>query len=574
MSTSEPTPTDSGRPLRLADFPTILHALEYAAEGRSGLNFYSPKGALDLALSYRELRDAALAFAGRLRAAGLRPGERVALAAETDAAFVTAFFGCQYAGVVPAPLPLPAAFGGKEAYLDQVRGMANRAGARAMFGPPDLAAFLSEAGATLGIRLAGGYEVLPEAPPLATEERSPSALAYVQFSSGSTRFPKAVAVTHQALMANALAVAQHGLKVRPDDRAASWLPLYHDMGLVGFLLTPVGCQMSIDLLPTRAFARRPLLWLEIISQNGGTLAYSPSFGYALCARRAETASPAGLDLSRWRVAGIGGDMIRPQVLETFAERFAAVGFRQEAYVASYGMAEATLALCMAPLGRGLRTDAADVERLERDGEAGPGPGRLRSFVLNGPALPKHAVQVRGEDGDVLPERRVGRIFASGPSLLREYLDDPAATAEVLHTDGWLDTGDLGYLLDGELVVTGRVKDLIIVNGRNIAPQDLEWSAEAESGSLRSGDACAFSVDDGDLERIIILVQARSRDMEARDALRADLTAHLRSRHGVETEVVLVPPHSLPLTSSGKLSRSRAKRMFIEGSFRPMHASAD
>jgi fatty-acyl-CoA synthase len=397
----------------------------------------------------------------------------------------------------------------------------------------------------------------------------PDGLCYLQFSSGSTRFPLGVAVTHKALMANVSAIGVHGLKVAPADRAVSWLPLYHDMGLIGFFLSPMACQVSLDLLPTAAFVRRPLLWLDLMSRNGASVSYSPTFGYELCARRAETMSLEGLDLSNWRAAGIGGDMIRPGVMNAFAERFAAAGFDPSAFVASYGMAEATLALSFAPLDRGLKAERLDMDVLERDQIASKANGsasRPREFALCGPALPGHELKVRDPDGRPLPERRIGRIFARGPSLMQAYFGQPEETRRVLSADGWLDTGDLGYLSHGEIVITGRAKDLMIVNGRNVWPQDLEWTAEAEAAALRSGDVAVFSVPGEGEETVVALVQCRTSDPEAREKLRTDIAGCLRLRHGVETEVVLAPPHSLPKTSSGKLSRSRAKAMYQSGAF--------
>jgi fatty-acyl-CoA synthase len=565
-----PTPTAPDRAFRPADFATITEALDFAAAGPTGVNIYSQRGELVQALSYRELRENALALAGRLLAAGLEPGERVGLVAETDADFITSFFACQYAGLVPAPLPLPAPFGGRQGYIEHIRRMLESAGASAVFAPEALADWMTEAAEGLDLKLAGsvaGLEAAPGDARLPPVDRD--GLCYLQFSSGSTRFPLGVSVTHRALMANVSAIGVHGLKVAPPDRAVSWLPLYHDMGLIGFFLSPLACQVSLDLLPTAAFVRRPLLWLDLMSRNGGSISYSPTFGYELCARRAETLSVDGLDLSRWRAAGIGGDMIRPGVLAAFADRFAPAGFDPAAFVASYGMAEATLALSFAPLDRGLRTERLDMDVLEQDQLASKANGsarRLREFALCGPALPGHELEVRCPDGRALTERQVGRIFARGPSLMQAYFGQPEETRRVLSADGWLDTGDLGYVAKGEIVITGRAKDLIIVNGRNVWPQDLEWTAEAEAEVLRSGDVAVFSVPGEGEETVVALVQCRTSDPDAREKLRTEIAGCLRLRHGVETEVVLAPPHSLPKTSSGKLSRSRAKAMYQAGAF--------
>ncbi len=399
-------------------------------------------------------------------------------------------------------------------------------------------------------------------------------LSYLQFSSGSTRFPMGVAVTQSAGMANARAIARNGLKVRETgDRCVSWLPLYHDMGLVGFFLTPMTCQLTVDLLPTREFARRPHVWLDLISRNRGTIAYSPSFGYELCARRPVSGD---LDLSCWRIAGIGGDMIRHHILETFSERFAAYGFDGRAFVASYGMAEATLAISFAPLDTGIVTDTIDLRKLETEGVAHPSndPSHaLRTFVLCGVALPEHDAQVRNADGALMPERHVGMVYVHGPSLMRGYFGREAETAEVLDDKGWLNTGDLGYMLDGQVVITGRAKDLIIINGRNIWPQDLEWSAEHEIATLRSRDVAVFAVEEAEGERVVALVQCRATTDEDRTRLREETTGLFRRQHGIEVDVILVPPHTLPQTSSGKLTRARAKAMLLAGQFETSRTAA-
>ena len=572
LNAVEPTPTrHPGRSTCYAEFGTISEALDYAAKGPTGFNFYSGKGQLVEVLPYRTLRIQALGLASRLLGAGLQPGDRVGLVAESDGDFARAFFACQYAGLVPAPLPLPAAFGGREPYIAHLKRMVESAEAHALFGPDMLAGWIAEAAAGLNLRLAGSYRLLDEAPET-TEKlpvQNPDALAYLQFSSGSTRFPLGVAVTQRSFMANAHFMARDGLAVTADDRCTSWLPFYHDMGLVGFFLMPMACQLSVDILPTREFARRPLLWLELISRNRGTVSFSPSFGYELSLRRAATASTEGLDLTCWRSAGIGGDMVRPAVLTRFAERFAAQGFAEAAFVPCYGMAEATLALSFTPAGQGAKQDVIDGVILEREHRAVPATSataRTRGFVLCGRMLPLHEAEVRGEQGEILPDRQVGRIYVRGPSLMLGYFGAPEETAQVLAPDGWLDTGDLGYFTDGQLVITGRAKDLILVHGRNVWPQDLEWAAEADIFSLRSGDAAVFSVDTGLEEEVVVLVQCRVTAPAAREELIQDITKFFRGRHGLETRVVLVPPRSLPQTSSGKLSRSRARAMYLNGEF--------
>jgi fatty-acyl-CoA synthase len=559
------TPTAPERALRHADFATLTEALDYAAAGETGLNFHDLRGKLVRAMPYAELRAAARELGTRLLADGLEPGDRVGLIADTTPEFVESFFACQYAGLIAVPMPLPAPLGGRAAYVDHIARMLTAAAAAAVIAPDTYETWVGEAAAAAGGVRTVKLEALPASGALALPEISPEATSYLQFSSGSTRNPAGVVVSHRALMANAQGFIRDGLQVRPDDRAVSWLPLYHDMGLIGFLLGPVTSQMSADLLPTAAFVRRPLLWLELMQRNGGTISYSPTFGYDLCVRRADSA-PSLPDLSRWRIAGVGGDMVRPGPLNAFADRFAETGFGRQAFVPSYGMAEATLALTFAPLDRGLAEDAVDVDVMERDAvaEAPRAGGRKRSFVRCGPVLPGHELEVRDETGRALPERRIGKIFVRGPSLMREYYRQPEATAAVLSQDGWLDTGDLGYLADGEITPTGRSKDLILLNGRNVWPQDLEWTAEAGVDGLRSGDVAAFN-STGD-EAVVLLVQCRSSDREVRTRIAEEVAALMRARHGVDAQVRLVGPHALPQTSSGKLSRSKARALFESGAF--------
>lgn len=557
--------------LRAGDFANLPECLDYAARGETGITVYSGRGEVVETLPYRELRNQALALARNMCRTGLRQGDRVALIAATDGDFIRLFFACQYAGLIPAPMPLPLAFGGRAAYIRHIRRMIEAAEASAAFAPEALSAWLAEAADGLDLVWCGTAAALAELPqaddvlPVIPEDQ----VAYLQFSSGSTRFPVGVAVTQRALMSNVRAIIRDGLDVRPGDRCTSWLPMYHDMGLVGFLLTPVAAQLSVDLLPTQEFARRPLMWTSLISRNRSTLSFSPSFGYELCARRAEAAGQDGVDLSSWRVAGIGGDMIRAGVLQRFAEAFREAGFAASAFVASYGMAEATLAVSFAPLGRGMKTDRLDIDRLERDGvavPAGPDRSRARDFARCGPVLPGHQLQIRRQDGEALRDYQVGRIFLRGPSLMLEYYRQPLATAATLASDGWLDTGDLGYTVGGEVVITGRAKDLILVNGRNIAPQDLEWTVEHEVAGMKAGDVAAFSVDAEETESVVVLVQCRATDPARRDALRGDVETVLRRLHGIECRVILVPHNSLPHTSSGKLSRSRARQLYADGAF--------
>jgi len=566
------TPTcNSDLSYRCADFETLSEALDYAARGQTGFNFYSARSELITALSYADMRDQAIEMARALIKLGFEPTSRVVLLGDTDPEIVTAFFACQYASLIPVIVPIPASLGGRDAYIEQLGRLLESSDAVVAMAPKAYLGFLEEAVAKReGGPMTGTPASFTELPGHGVDLRpfGKDDPCYFQYSSGSTRWPLGVEVPQRCLMANTFAIANYGLEIKPGDRGTSWLPLYHDMGLVGFMLTPALCQISVDFIATRDFARRSLGWLRLIGDNGGTLSYSPTFGYDLCCRRAENATSQQFDLKTWRAAGIGGDMIQPQVMARFADVFGPHGFSRKAFVASYGMAEATLAVSFAPINRGLDIDRIDREALADRQIAEPmgenaDAADVRGFVFCGPALPGHVFEIRGDDGQILPERQIGRIFVNGPSIAKGYFGEPEATAGVFQ-DGWLDTGDLGYLANGEVVITGRSKDLMIINGRNIWPQDVEWAVETLPG-LRRGDVAVFSVEPGDRDPyVVMLVQCRMRDEAEREELRRSVKATATRAAAIDGELLLVPPHSLPMTSSGKLSRARARQNYLDG----------
>ncbi len=572
------TATDTAHlPPIYGEFETLPEALTYAARGDTGCNFFSPRGQLTAAMTYREIDERARDIACGLVASGLEKGTRVALLAETCPDFPVFFFACQYAGVVPVPLPLNIHMGAKRAYVTRLRGMLSGSGAALALGPRDLMGSLGDAAEGLHLDLASFEAFRAQAPqggdlrPFAKDDP-----CYIQYSSGSTTAPRGVLITQKALTTNTRGMLVEGMGARRGDRSASWLPLYHDMGLVGFFLGPMMGQISVDYLSTAGFARRPLVWLKLISEYGATISFSPTFGYDLCLRRGLTGEAESLDLSHWRVAGIGGEMVRADVLEGFAEVFGKVGFSANAFLPSYGLAEATLAVTFPSRDRGAILDSIDREHLADTGEARPlaagtngSADRVRRLVFCGRALRDHKVEIRDAAGEVQPERRVGRVMVKGASVMGGYFGDPERSAQVLDAEGWLDTGDLGYQVDGELVITGRGKDLIIHNGRNIWPQDIEWAIESLDGP-RVGDVACFSVEGPDGgESIVVVVQSRVTDPEAIEALRKSIAATVQQANGVICRVVVVRPRSLTYTSSGKLSRAAVKVDFEAGLLKDM-----
>ena len=568
LRTSLATPTADELPRRFADFPTMTEALDYAAQGRRGLNFHDARATLTRAYPFAELRRDALANAHRLAAAGIRPTDRIALLAETAPEFVALFFGALYAGAWPVPLPLPTSFGGRDAYIDQLATQLRSCDPGLLLYPAELATLGSAAAEAAGVTgedwAAFAARTCEEA---ALPSWGPDDVAYLQYSSGSTRFPHGVMITHRALMSN-LAAHSHGMKLGPDDRGVSWLPFYHDMGLVGCLLSVVANQMSVDYLKTEDFARRPLAWLDLITRHQGTtMSYSPTFGYDICARRVSSQLDVAerFDLSRWRVAGNGADMIRPDVMQAFVDTFAPAGFKASSFLPSYGLAEATLAVTIMPPGEGIV-----VEIVEETLLAGGGPGerdrpqRYRAVVNCGRPARDMQVEIRGDDGARLGEREIGQVYCRGASVMAGYFRDEEATAACLDAQGWLDTGDMGYLSGGYLYIVGRAKDLIIINGKNHWPQDIEWAVEQLPG-FKAGDIAAFSITTpGGEETPAVLVQCRTSDTEERGRLREAIRERVRAITGINCVVELVPPRSLPRTSSGKLSRAKARNLYLSG----------
>lgn len=569
------TPTLDDLPRRFADFADLGEALEYAARGQRGFNFYDARADLADKVTYAELHLRALDDAARLRAAGVGVGDRVALIAETSPAFASLFLGAVLAGAWPVPLPLPTSFGGREGYVTQIANQLASSDPAIVLAPADLMDFVRDAAPAALVAQDWESFRARAAKPIAPHRPQPDDIAYLQYSSGSTRFPHGVMVTHRALLAN-LRCHSLGMQIQWDDRVVSWLPMYHDMGLVGCFLSPLANQLSTDYLATEDFTRRPLSWLTLISRNSGhSVSYSPTFGYDICARRVgQGTHSTRFDLARWRIAGNGADMIRPEVMQAFTDSFAPSGFNSHAFLPSYGLAEATLAVSLMPPGEGITVDEVDERMLsgELDDHAPGKRPRLRRIVNCGRPVLGHEVQIRCEQGRALPDRGIGRIFFRGPSVMAGYFRDEAASQAALR-DGWLDTGDMGYLLGGYVYIVGRAKDMIIINGRNYWPQDIEWAIEQLPG-FKSGDIAAFSITQaGGQEVAAVLVQCRVTDPGERTRLREAIRAKVRALTGMNCLVELVAPRTLPRTSSGKLSRVKARSMYLAGTIQPLSVAA-
>ena len=575
MSELASTPTQDSLLRRFSDFETLGAALDYAALGKRGLNFHDMRGQLARPYPYSEMREDALKMAYRLISHGICKDDRVALVAETGPDFAALFFGCVYAGAWPVPLPLPTSFGGKESYVDQLSVQLKSCDPKILFFPAELADMANDAARACDVE-GIDWESFTDRIALKTELPSASTdeICYLQYSSGSTRFPHGVAVTHKALLNN-LSAHSHGMEVTESDRCVSWLPWYHDMGLVGCFLSPVANQVSTDYMKTEDFARRPLAWLDVISAADGTvISYSPTFGYDICARRISSQSHVNdrFDLSKWRLAGNGADMIRPDVMQAFVDAFSDAGFKASSILPSYGLAETTLAVSIMPPGEGIQVELVEETELTGHPGAPDRPIRYRAIVNCGRAVKDMTIEIRDENRKPLADKTIGKVWCTGPSLMKEYFRDKESTDACL-VDGWLDTGDMGYLSNGYIYIVGRAKDMIIINGKNHWPQDIEWAVEQLPG-FKAGDIAAFSVTTpGGEETPAVLVQCRTTDEVERAKLREQIRDKVRSVTGMNCVVELVPPRTLPRTSSGKMSRAKARNLYLSGEIQPYAIAA-
>ena len=570
-----PTPNDCTLPRIRAQFATFNDAIDYAAQSRKGLNFHDMRGELARVYPYSEMRDDALVMARRLVAAGIAKEDRVALIAETGADFAALFCACVYVGAWPVPLPLPTTFGGKDNFIDQLAIQLMSSDPKILLYPEEIAEMAEAAAARQGCDAQSWQDFAQRpAPDCVLPEASPDDICYLQYSSGSTRFPTGVAVTHRALLHN-LYGHSTTMELGTNDRCVSWLPWYHDMGLVGCLLSLIANQVSGDYLKPDAFARRPLAWLDMISRNpGNTLSYSPTFGYDICARRISSQSNVAerFDLSRWRIAGNGADMIRPDVMQNFVNAFAEAGFKASSFTPSYGLAEAVLAVTVMPPGEGIRVELVEEERLSGAPRDLSRPARYRAIVNCGKPLPDMDVAILGEDSKPRADHQIGKVWCRGPSVMHSYFRNEEATSDCL-VDGWLDTGDMGYTAKGYLFIVGRAKDMIIINGKNHWPQDIEWAVEQLPG-FNHGDIAAFAIEmENGEEAPAVLVHCKVSDPEERVKLRDQIADKVRSVTGMSCIVELVPPRTLPRTSSGKLSRAKAKKLYLTGEIVPIDLAA-
>ena len=522
------------------------------------------------ALTYAELRDGAAGVAAGLRDTGIGPGDTVALMLPTGLDFFFAFHGVQWAGAIPVPLYPPVRTSQVEDHLRRIAVVLEHSGTRCFIASdetvqaghllkglvPDL-----ETVTTVG-QLQSDTGGMPRVP------RAAEDIAFLQYTSGTTGNPKGVTLTHANLLANIRTIVEV-IDADHNDHFVSWLPLYHDMGLIGACLGTLYAGAPLTLMSPLQFMARPQRWLWAIHRYGGTLSAAPNFAYDLCAHRLAEEDLAGLDLSTWRVAFNGAEPVSPRTLEAFQKRFGPCGFRSETMKPVYGLAETSVGLTFPPLDRAPVVEHIRREPFEREGRAEPAGSRDEDrlpMVACGSVLPGHEIRVVDDQGRPLQERRQGELQFRGPSCTSGYYRDPEATARLITPDGWLNSGDLAYLGDGELFITGRVKDVIIRGGRNFYPYELEQAVSRIDGVRRNNVAVFASPDpDTAADRLVVVAETRVTDPTRRQELEhAIRDTALRLLETAPEVVVLAPPESVPKTSSGKIRRPACRQLFERG----------
>ncbi len=567
---SPPAPVTGGPAPAPVAASTLIDALDWhvgATPERTHICILDESGSPD-DMTYEALHREAAGVAAGLLARDVMPGDTVAIMLPTSRAYFVTFVGVLLAGAVPVPLYPPARPSQLADHLRRHTGILANARAALLITVPEAV--------PLGHLLRANVDslrhvIVPEsligAPGGALPRPRSDDLALVQYTSGSTGQPKGVALTHANLLANIRALGQ-AAAVSGADTFVSWLPLYHDMGLIGAWLSCLYFGVPLVVMAPQVFLTRPSRWLRAIHANRGTISAGPNFAYELCLAKIDNAELDGLDLSCWRLAFNGAEPVSPATIERFAKRFAPYGLRPDAITPVYGLAESSVGLAFPPLGRGPLIDRVDRDTFVRSGRADPAkPGERDAlrFVACGQPLPGHEVRIIDATGQELGDRREGRIEFRGPSATVGYFRNPGATRSLFHDD-WLDTGDLGYMADADLYVTGRVKDLIIRAGRNLHPAELE-EAIGNLAGIRKGCVAVFACPDpdGGAERLVVMAETRATGDQATAALRTAIVSTTVDLLGVAPDdVVLAPPRTVPKTSSGKIRRAASRDIYQQG----------
>ncbi len=552
--------------------PTLVQAIrDLSGQTERGFVFVRADGT-ERYVPFSELAVLAERRAADLHARGLRKGDRVAIAVPDPDEFVLSFLGAVMGGIVPVPISPQLTFKNIEGYHDTVAHITSAAGASLLLTTQSTRQYVDP--------------VVPRAPSLrgvvtvdelgkedhgkVDVEVTPDDLAFLQFTSGSTSRPKGVMVSHRNLAWNSESFMIHGLqKDSSFDKGVSWLPLFHDMGLIGFVIGPLFTDIPVVFLPTASFVRNPRIWLDKVHQHRGTITYAPNFAYALVSKRVKEKDVAELDLSSLRRTGCGAEPIQSRTLREFAEKLRPAKFDPKSFLPSYGMAEATLAITFVPVDTGVRADLVDRASLEKgtaaEAKDGAEESTVQDLVNCGRSFPEHAIAVVDEQGNRLGDRQVGQIITKGPSISAGYYREPELTAAAFKPgpegETWLYTGDLGYTVNGEVFICGRLKDMIIVRGRNFYPSDIEWVV-SEMPGVRRGNVVAFGVPVNGEEQLVIAAEAFASEAESLTSAIAQVV--LEGFSLAPHEVVIAPQGSLPRTSSGKPQRRKTRDLYLSG----------
>lgn len=518
-------------------------------------------------ITYGALLKSSLRVASGLRERGLQEGDTVAIMLPTHPGFFYTFFGVLLAGGVPVPIYPPFRAHMLEAYAKMEARILSNAEVRVLvtFNQAEKLSQLLKAFVPSLKHVTTVDELMQPTMLNKIFHAKADNHAFIQYTSGSTADPKGVLLSHHNLISNIRAYGK-AVKVTPDDIAVSWLPLYHDMGLIGMWLGSLFYGLPLILMTPFTFLNRPERWLWAIHYHRGTLTGAPNFAYELCVRKIEPEMIEGLDLSSWRMAANGAEKVYPRTLDMFAKKFAPYGFKKSALLPVYGLAESTVGLAIPPIGREFWVDHVDREQFEMARKAEPAKSENElAFVSCGLPIDGHEIRIVDDKGQVLPERHVGNLQFRGPSSMQGYYNNPRATKAVFHHGGWIDSGDLAYLADGEVFITGRRKDLIVKAGRNLYPVEIEELVGNVEG-IRQGCVAAFSVNDTarGTEELIVVAETRENNKDKRRKIVEGINDVMStSLDVVPDHVVLVAPRIVPKTSSGKLQRSACKKMYME-----------
>lgn len=543
-------------PYRAGGFSCLTDAMDYAAQSDSKIRFFDNQGEVITETLYKELKRKALKLAAHLKATGIKRNSYIALIAQTRIEFHVLFFACQYGGYIPSPLPYTILPDGREAYENKLRQYLATLKPALLVTPAEIEVIAANAGKVCQVPIAT-YEALDIASGSIPDQNDCHAtclkaneLAYVQFSSGSTAQPSGLLITQQALMANLNLIATAGNSVTEHEQVFSWLPFDHNMGLVGFVLSPVNTQSNVDYISPASFMGSPELWLKLLSSCRSTLTFSPAFAYNLALQKYNFDTP--LNLSALRIAGIGGDMIHASTLESFAQAMKDTGFHYDAFSTGYGLAEAVMAIAVT------RPEKPPIIHHITDGT------QTQELVSSGTLLPGFEIKFKNqtENNSSYNTQSIGELWVKGPSIVTQSLNADEKLKQ--DEEGFICTGDLGFVHQNNLFITGRSKDIIIIRGKNIWAQDVEWAVMSCDTQLNKHSVAVIGITQNNEEHLIVLIQNEHFDSVKRAELKIKTIETIKQTFGVKAQVVWTESNQLSTTSVGKLARAQIKQNYNEG----------